>query len=108
MGVSHTFETLPESVKDYLLPRGFTNKNEVEASITPRATLVLSILLLMSNLGKAAKGALHDDGYVKQYRGRETCERYDSSSVLIPLERGALGTDLKIVDLICSQCRTVR
>lgn len=117
-GVAHTYETLPESIKNYLSPKGFTNKNEVEAMIAPGATLVLFILMIMSSLGNATKHALNDDEYVKhalnddqyakQYRLQETYENYDSSSVLAPLMRGSPGTYPKIVDLICSQCRTVR
>ncbi|KAF6232354.1 hypothetical protein HO173_009459 [Letharia columbiana] len=54
-GVAHTFETLPESIKNYLSRRGFTDRNEVEAMIAPGATLVLSILMIMSSLGNATR-----------------------------------------------------
>ena len=86
--------------------RGLTNKNEVEAVIAPGATLVLSILTIMSSLGIATKYALDNDEYVKQYRLQE--KFFDSSSMLAPSMRGLLGTDTKIVDLISSRCRTVR
>lgn len=107
-GVAHTFETLPESIKNYPSRRGFTDRDEAEAMIAPGATLVLSILMIMSSLGNATGHALNDDGHIKQYRLQETYENYRSSSVLAPLMRGPLGTDSKIVELICSQCRTVR
>lgn len=107
-GLAHTSETLPESIKNYLSPRGFTDRNEVEAMIARGATLVLSILMIMSSLGNATRHALNDDEHIKQYRLQETHENDDSFSVLAPLMCGPLGTDSKIVELICSQCRTVR
>lgn len=44
----------------------------------------------------------NNDDYVKQYRLQKTYEKFDSSSVLAPLTRRPLGTNSKIVDLICS------
>ena len=76
--------------------------------MAPGATLVLSILMIISISCNAAKYALNEDKYIKQYRRREIYENSVSSSVLTPLICKPFHTDLKIVDVICSQCRTVR
>ena len=57
---------LPEWIKNYLSRRGFTTMNEVEAMIALGATLVLSILMIMSSLSNAAKHALNNDNHIKQ------------------------------------------
>ncbi|KAF6227449.1 hypothetical protein HO133_008893 [Letharia lupina] len=86
-GVAHTFETLPESIKNYLSPRGFTDRNEVEAIIARGATLVLSILMIMSSLGNATKHALNDHEHIKQYRLQETYENHHSDDYVKSRQR---------------------
>ena len=60
----------------------FTDKYAIEVLMAFDATLVLSILVIMSSLGNACKDALNDDKDVKQYRPCETCENYDSCKLM--------------------------
>ena len=60
---------------------GFTDKHAIEVLMASGATLVLSILVIMSSLGNACKDALNDDKDVKQYCPRD--ERLAKTKILV-------------------------